>query len=525
MKTKEPPQKTLSGPAAAVPTIQCPECLATIPIAEAVQQAVLAHSEAAGQAEARFKRQTARLKAEAESRLGELEDRLCRGHAKELAKVEAEMREGKAGFMTSLHGYQAVRDREADQLRQDLDAAKAEAFQKFQDGRAVANKQVKTVQAHLEKATEEQMKLRQSLVDAEARIAASKFDQRAMFEQGRSSAMETAQEQMEKIQKLLDEVRSQSLKREKDLDKKLAVGIREAEERGLAAGARKQQAALDEALATEGARLRKDITKEHTVELQRYETQIQRLHQEIESLHLKVESGPSEAIGDAAEEVLEREFRDAFQPDGDIVSRTKKGQAGADILITIPKAGGQKVLLESKWTQAFDKGWLAKAREDRQKVSDEIVVIVTRTLPSGVKYLAQLEDVWVTCPKTALALVTALRQGLVAVEKARRASNMDEARVNKLKIYLSGPAFRQQVEQIVSLVADLDKDLTKERTQHMRTWKENQAAFDQILGATLGIWTDLEIHSGQGLSPSEVLKPYLKAEEVTATPKRRTKAA
>jgi len=525
MKTKEQPQNALTGPSATVPTIQCPECLATIPIAEAVQQAVLAHSEAAGQAEARFKRQTAKLKTEAESRLSELEDRLCRGHAMELAKIETEMRESKAGYMTTIHGYQAVRDREADQLRQELDAAKADAFQKFQDGRAVANKQVKTVQAHLEKATEEQMKLRQSLVDAEARIASSKFDERAMFEKGRSSALVAAQDQMEKIQKLLDDVRSQSLKREKELDKKLAVGIREAEDRGLAQGARKQKAALDEAIVNEGMRLRKDIAKEHTVELQRYETQIQRLRQEIESLHLKVESGPSEAIGDAAEEVLERELRDAFQPDGDAVTRTKKGQAGADLLLAIPGAGGQKILLESKWTQTFDKAWLAKAREDRQKVSAEVVVIVTRTLPSGIKYLAQIEDVWVTCPKTALALVTALRQGLVAVEKARRAANMDEARVSKLKIYLSGPAFRQQVEQIVSLIADLDKDLTKERTQHMRTWKENQAAFDQILGATLGIWTDLEIHSGQGLSPSEVLKPYLKAEEVAATPKKRTKAA
>ena len=149
------------------------------------------------------------------------------------------------------------------------------------------------------------------------------------------------------------------------------------------------------------------------------------------------------------------------------VARTKKGQAGADFLITVPRAGGRKLLLESKWTQGFDKGWLAKAREDSKNAGAEVVMIVTRTLPSGVEHLAQMGDVWVTSHRTALALVTAMRQGLIAVERARRAASMDEARVNEVKTYLSG----------------------------------------------------------QGLSPSEVMKPYLKAEEAEPKPKRRAKAA
>jgi hypothetical protein len=97
--------------------------------------------------------------------------------------------------------------------------------------------------------------------------------------------------------------------------------------------------------------------------------------------------------------------------------------------------------------------------------------------------------------------------------------------LNEVKAYLSGPAFRQQVEQVVTLAAKLDEGLTRERTQHERAWKEGHAAFERILSAAIGIWTDLEIHSGQGLSPSEVMKPYLKAEEAEPKPKRRPKAA
>jgi hypothetical protein len=71
----------------------------------------------------------------------------------------------------------------------------------------------------------------------------------------------------------------------------------------------------------------------------------------------------------------------------------------------------------------------------------------------------------------------------------------------------------------------LDEGLTRERTQHERAWKEGHAAFERILSAAIGIWTDLEIYSGQGLSPSEVMRPYLQAEEAAPRLKRRGRAA
>jgi hypothetical protein len=524
MKTK-PLKTTPKAPNASGPTMQCPECGAAIPIADAVEQAVSARTVSAQEAETRFRRQEAQLKANTETRLRELENQLQKDHACHLEKLQTEHREDRARFHNSLAEYSIIRDREVNGLRKLLDEAKAEATQKFQEGRATTSAQMKTLQTHLEKAQAEQAKAREALAAAEAKAASAQFDQRAAFEKGRTEALQASQRQMLDLQKLLDEVRTQALKREKDLDKRLAQAIQEAEARAAAQGARKQKADLEGALEAERARVRKEVAREHAVEQQGQETQIQRLRQEIEALHRKAESGPSEVIGDAAEEVLERDLRDAFQADGDTILRTRKGQSGADFLITVPRAGGRKVLLESKWTQTFDKGWLAKAREDRKNTGAEVVVIVSRTMPTGVELLAQMGDVWVTSHRTVLALVTALRQGLIAVERARRAASMDEARVNAVKAYLSGPAFRQQVEQVVTLAAKLDEGLTRERTQHERAWKEGHAAFERILSAAIGIWTDLEIHSGQGLSPSEVMKPYLKAEEPEPKPKRRSKAA
>lgn len=113
----------------------------------------------------------------------------------------------------------------------------------------------------------------------------------------------------------------------------------------------------------------------------------------------------------------------------------------------------------------------------------------------------------------------------MAVDRAQRASNMDEARVRELKAYINGPQFREQVEGVVTMAQTLIDSQIRERTQHERSWKEAKASLERILTSTLGIWTDLEIASGQSLQASEVVQPYLKDQGEITKPKVRSKAA
>lgn len=520
MKTHAPK----GGHADRGPTLTCPECGAAIPVADAVEQAVTTRTRRAEETLARLQNQEARLHLESETRVRELEQRLSREHAAQLARIETERSRDEARFMQSINQMMALRVKETDDLRKAVDSARAEGMQRFEAGRTESASLMKTLKADLDKAKGEQSRLSETLRTTESKLAAGQFEANAAFERGRSSALESAQKELKDLHRLLDGLRDQSLAREKDLDRRVAEAVREAETRV----ARTQKAALAQKVEEERLRLSREITQSqaevHAVERQRLETQMQRMQEQIATLHRKAESTSQEALGEASEEVLERDLRDAFQADGDLIQRMKKGQAGADFLITVAGAGGQKVLVERKWTQSFEKAWIGKAREDRAKAGAETVVIVTRTLPSGVAHLTQMEDVWITGPSTALALISSLRQGMVAVERATRAFNMDEARIAALKGYLSGPQFRQQVEQIVSLAAELDKGLTRERTQHERAWKEAHAAFERILSAAIGLWTDLEIHSGQGLVPSDVLKPFLTPEARPAQ-KKRSRAA
>lgn len=526
MKTVKTPH---SAPEKANPTILCPACGASIPIAEAVAIAMAEHSAESERAALLWRQQEVKLKTELAEAVNHREVELTKAHEEEIARLsqdaEKRVQLGIAMRIRLIEFDKRRTEKRLKELQEQLDKAEQVAESAFREGRTIVKAEAKKAERALSDAVKESARLKQKLAETEVRLGTAHFDQQAAFEKGRSAAILTSQKQLGELQNSLDVVRASALKREAELDAKLAEGIREAETRGQARMVREKHAAVVEALQAERARLLADVSKERAVERQRFEVQATRMKAEIDSLHQRAEVGMSEATGQAAEDVLEKELRDAFQSEGDIVTRARKGQKYADLSLTVCRGGSRKLLIECKWTQAWDSGWVAKAREDRANAGAEVVIIVTRTLPIGVEHLGQIGEVWVASPKTALILITALRQGLVAVERAQRASGMDEVRIRELKSYISGPQFRDQVEEVVTLAQNLMDSQVRERTQHERSWKEAKVSFERILSSALGIWTDLEIASGQSLQASEVVEPYLRVQGETRKPKNRPKAA
>lgn len=476
-------------------TIPCPACGVDIQIAEAVAHAVAERTakleQDATSDRARLDKQLKKFKEEHERRLQERTAELAEEHARALSAARAKAERAHQGLLKCLQD---------------------EAQQK--------DTQVAQAQELTWKANKEQQALRQELATLQSSLSNAIVEKQASFEMGRKTGLT-------QLQKHLDELQAQMLQRERDFSVRLANGIHDAEQRAISDEQRRQKAQFEATLRQERERILAKVTQDQALVVQRHENQMQRLRKEIEVLHQKADDAPSEATGTAAEDLLERRLKETFRGEGDVLARTKKGQRGADFLLTIPRAGSRKILLECKWTQAFDQGWIAKAQQDRATAGAEIVIIVSRTLPAGSEHLSMVQDVWVASVSTVLALVMALRQGLVAMERAGRASSLDEAQVQQLKKYLSGPQFRQQVELIVRLAADQSEGLIKERTQHERSWTQTQEAQEKILATAVAIWTALELHSGCGLQPSEIMKPYLSpmADEEHAKAKRRRNAA
>ena len=108
-----------------------------------------------------------------------------------------------------------------------------------------------------------------------------------------------------------------------------------------------------------------------------------------------------------------------------------------------------------------------------------MALIVSQTLPRGMRTFDRISGVWVTAPRCAVAVAVALRETLIAVSAARLASEGQQTKMELVYRYLTGPRFRHRIEAVVERVADMQGDLDRERKTMMRLWSKRE---EQIRG-------------------------------------------
>ena len=72
--------------------------------------------------------------------------------------------------------------------------------------------------------------------------------------------------------------------------------------------------------------------------------------------------------------------------------------------------------------------------------------------------------------------------------------------------YLTGPRFRQRVEAIVEAFSSMQDDLDKERKVIMKQWAKRQEQIERVMGATVGMYGDLQGIAGKSLQEIEGLE-------------------
>ena len=161
---------------------------------------------------------------------------------------------------------------------------------------------------------------------------------------------------------------------------------------------------------------------------------------------------------------------------------------------------------ESKRTKNWSDTWLAKLREDQRTAKAEIAVIVSQILPKGVETFEIVEGVWVTHPRAALPVAFILRQSLLELALARQTSEGQQTKTEMVYQYLTGPRFRQRVEAIVEAFSTMQDDLDKERKVIMKQWAKPEEQIERVMGATVGMYGDLQGIAGKSLQEIEGLE-------------------
>jgi hypothetical protein len=240
------------------------------------------------------------------------------------------------------------------------------------------------------------------------------------------------------------------------------------------------------------------------------------MQQKIEELKQKAEQGSQQLQGEVQELELESLLRLKFPFDS--IEPVPKGEFGGDALQRVRNQGGQAcgtILWESKRTRNWSDGWLGKLRDDQRAAKAEIAVLVTQALPKGVEAFDVVDGVWVTSPRAALPVATVLRHSLLEIGVARAASEGQQTKTEMVYQYLTGPRFRHRVEAIVEAFSSMQEDLDKERRAITKQWAKRQEQIERVMGATVGMYGDLQGIAGKSLQEIEGLE--LQSIEIEST--------
>ena len=253
---------------------------------------------------------------------------------------------------------------------------------------------------------------------------------------------------------------------------------------------------LERRLATERTRieqvLRTEMSEAQTLKLREKEKQIEDLRQALEEARRKSQQGSQELQGEVLELDIEARLGEQFPHDD--IRPVPKGMRGADLVQEVRGAGGQPcgaIIWETKNTRHFQTAWLDKLKEDQRAVGASLAVLVTATLPQGVKDFARLDGVWVVGLNVWPALAVALREQLMQVAFARAASEGRQDKMALIYRYLSGDEFRHRVEAIVEAFSTLHTELHRERRAMERLWREREKQLDRIMTHTAGMYGDM----------------------------------
>ncbi len=264
---------------------------------------------------------------------------------------------------------------------------------------------------------------------------------------------------------------------------------------------------VQEGLTEIRSQAKKEAEDEQKLKVMEKEQTIAAMQKQIEDLKRRAEQGSQQLQGEVQELELENLLRAKFP--FDTIEPVAKGEFGGDVLHRVVSQGGQPcgtMLWEFKRTKNWSDGWLAKLRDDQRTAKAEVAILVSQALPKGVETFEVVDGVWVTHPRAALPVATILRHTLLQVSMARQVSEGQQTKTEMVYQYLTGPRFRHRVEAIVEAFSSMQEDLDKERKAIMKQWAKREEQIERVMGATVGMYGDLQGIAGKSLQEIEGLE-------------------
>ena len=314
---------------------------------------------------------------------------------------------------------------------------------------------------------------------------------REHFERERQEAVTAAltnerQAAQERQQAREQHLRQEFAQEQQQSQANLVAELREVKE-SLAAQEREHQQALERERKTAG-----ELAEQHfRLELQGKDEELRRMGDQLAAMERRTRQGSMELQGEALEAWLKQQLQTAFPLDS--IEDVNKGLRGADLVHQVIDSRGRcgTIVWETKNTKAWNADWIAKLREDVSREGADLGVIVSVTMPDGLKSFDRVDGVWVCCMDSAQALAAALRQQLITLAGLQRAMSGREGKMETVYAYLVSEQFRDRVQRIVSTWEALKNQVDTEERAMQRQWKERRKQLNVMIDVTTDMYTDI----------------------------------
>ena len=253
---------------------------------------------------------------------------------------------------------------------------------------------------------------------------------------------------------------------------------------------------------------------EYAMKLRELEKQLEDQRKLAEEMKRKAEQGSMQLQGEVQELMLEELLRAHFPYDS--IGEVGKGVEGADCMQTVRNSIGVecgKIIFESKRTKTFNNAWIDKLKTDMRNQGADVAILVTQIYPKEMTCFGERDGVWICSFNEVAALTTALRHTIIRIAETTKAEENKGEKMQMLYSYLTGTEFRQQMETIVEGFLSMKNNISRERIQMEKMWKEREKSLEKVLLSTAGMYGSIKGIAGASIGNIPLLEDGIEEEE------------
>ena len=228
--------------------------------------------------------------------------------------------------------------------------------------------------------------------------------------------------------------------------------------------------------------------KEKDLENQRLLRRVQEVKRELD-----IVKQSQELVGEAAELLLLERLKNGFPYHS--FEEIKKGASGADIIQYVKLTSGKmigQIYYESKKTRRWSEGWIEKFKTDMRKKGANAGILVSEALPNYCENFCYKDGVWISSPKYAVSLASAVSKELISVHKATSIKNSKSSLQGEVYDYICSDSFIVKMKAIADAHIAQTTELEKEKVAFNKIWASRRKNIDKSLENLAEIVGDLE---------------------------------